>query len=138
MENAIRKYPDNIAFKIKEKKDGKTKYINITYKKMQKDIFALGTAINCMTKKEKRVAIIGKNCYPWILTYLSTIYGNNIVIPLDKGLPDEEIKDLIKRSKANIIVFEDKYIGIMEQMQEEKWGDTEHFICMEENNKFKT
>ena len=30
MENAIRKYPDNIAFKIKEKKDGKTKYINIT------------------------------------------------------------------------------------------------------------
>ena len=138
MENAIRKYPDNIAFKIKEKKDGKTKYINITYKKMQKDIFALGTAINCMTKKEKRVAIIGKNCYPWILTYLSTIYGNNIVIPLDKGLPDEEIKDLIKRSKANIIVFEDKYIRIMEQMQEEKWGDTEHFICMEENNKFKT
>ncbi len=138
MENAIRKYPDNIAFKIKEKKDGKTKYINITYKKMQKDIFALGTAINCMTKKEKRVAIIGKNCYPWILTYLSTIYGNNIVIPLDKGLPDEEIKDLIKRSKANIIVFKDKYIGIMEQMQEEKWGDTEHFICMEENNKFKT
>ena len=138
MENAIRKYPDNIAFKIKEKKDGKTKYINITYKKKQKDNFALGTAINCMTKKEKRVAIIGKNCYPWILTYLSTIYGNNIVIPLDKGLPDEEIKDLIKRSKANIIVFEDKYIGIMEQMQEEKWGDTEHFICMEENNKFKT
>ena len=138
MENTIRKYPDNIAFKIKEKKDGKTKYINITYKKMQKDIFALGTAINCMTKKEKRVAIIGKNCYPWILTYLSTIYGNNIVIPLDKGLPDEEIKDLIKRSKANIIVFEDKYIDVMKQMQEEKWGDTEHFICMEQNNTFKT
>ena len=138
MENAIRKYPDNIAFKIKEKKDGKTKYINITYKKMQKDIFALGTAINSMTKKEKRVAIIGKNSYPWILTYLSTIYGNNIVVPLDKGLPNEEIKDLIKRSKANIIVFEDKYIDVMKQMQEEKWGDTEHFICMEQNNTFKT
>ena len=138
MENAIRKYPDNVAFKIKEKKDGKTKYINITYKKMQKDIFALGTAINSMTKKEKRVAIIGKNSYPWILTYLSTIYGNNIVVPLDKGLPNEEIKDLIKRSKANIIVFEDKYIDVMKQMQEEKWGDTEHFICMEQNNTFKT
>ena len=138
MENAIRKYPDNIAFKLKEKKKGKTKYINITYKKMQKDIFALGTAINSMTKKEKRVAIIGKNSYPWILTYLSTIYGNNIVVPLDKGLPDEEIKDLIKRSKANIIVFEDKYIDVMKQMQEENWGYTEHFICIEENDIFQT
>ncbi len=138
IENAIRQYPDNVAFKIKEKKGTKVKYTNITYRKMEKDIFALGTAINSMTKNEKRVAIIGKNSYPWVLTYLSTIYGNNIVVPLDKGLPDEEIKDLIKRSRANIIVFEDKYIDVMKQMQEEKWGNTEHFICIEKNNTFKT
>ena len=45
IENAIRQYPDNVAFKIKEKKGTKVKYTNITYRKMEKDIFALGTAI---------------------------------------------------------------------------------------------
>ena len=138
IENAIRKYSDNVAFRIKHNVNKKIEYTDITYKQMQKDIYALGTAINSMSKKEKRVAIIGKNSYQWILSYLATCYGNNIVVPLDKGLPDEEIKDLIKRSKANIIIFEDKYIEIMKKMQEEKWGNVEHFICIEKNDVFKT
>jgi len=138
IENAIKEHPDNIAFKIKEKDGKKIKYKNITYKKMQKDIFALGTAINNMVKGEKRVAIIGKNSYSWALTYLATLYGNNIVVPLDKGLPDCEIKDLIKRSKANIVVFEDTYAEIMNEMKEEKWGNLKHYICMTKKDKFKT
>ncbi len=139
IENAIKLHPDNIAFKLKEKNGKKVKYVNITYKKMQKDIFALGTAINSLNKKEKRVAIIGKNCYPWILSYLATFYGNNIVVPLDKGLPDTEIKDLLERSKANIVIFEDKYIDVMKQIKNEKLGSVKHFICMEDNTEhFKT
>jgi len=138
IENAVRKFPDNIAFKIKEKVGNKIKYVNITYKKMQKDIFALGTAIASMIKGEKRVAIIGKNSYPWMLSYISTLYGNNIVVPLDKGLPDCEIKDLIKRSKANIVIFEDTYSNVMKSMQEEKWGSVEYYICMQKNDSFKS
>ena len=139
IENAIKQYPDNVAFKLKEKNGKKVKYTNITYKKMQKDIFALGTAINSLNKKEKRVAIIGKNSYPWILSYLATFYGNNVVVPLDKGLPDTEIKDLLERSKANIVIFEDKYIDVMKQIKTEKIGSVKHFICMEDNTEhFKT
>jgi len=137
IENAIRKYPDNIAFKLKEKIGKKVKYINITYKKLQKDIFALGTAINNMVKGEKRVAVIGKNSYHWILSYLSTLYGNNIIVPLDKGLPNGEIKDLIQRSRANIIIFEDAYMEVAKEMQDENWGNLEHYICMQENDTFK-
>ena len=137
IENAIRKYPDNIAFKLKEKEGKKVKYINITYKKLQQDIFALGTAINNMVKGEKRVAIIGKNSYPWMLSYISTLYGNNIVVPLDKGLPNGEIKDLVQRSRANIIIFEDAYMDIAKEMKEENWGNLEQYICMQENDTFK-
>ena len=137
IENAVRKYPENIAFKIKEKIGKKVKYINITYKKMQKDIFALGTAINNMVKGEKRVAVIGKNSYPWFLSYLSTFYGNNIIVPLDKGLPEVEIRDLIKRSRANIIIFEDAYMDIMKTMKDEAFGNLEHYICMQKNDNFK-
>ena len=137
IENAIKKYPNNVAFKLKEKVGKKIKYIEITYKKMQKDIFALGTAINNMVKGEKRVAVIGKNSYPWFLSYLSTLYGNNIIVPLDKGLPEGEIRDLIKRSRANIIIFEDAYMDTMKTMKDESFGSLEQYICMQKNDSFK-
>ena len=136
IENTVKNYPDNVAFRLKEKDGKKVKYIDITYKKMQKDIFALGTAINSMVKGEKRVAIIGKNSYPWFLSYLATFYGNNIVVPLDKGLPEGEIRDLIKRSRANIIIFEDSYMDTMRKMKEESFGNLEHYICMQKNEEF--
>lgn len=41
IENAINKYPDNIAFKIKEKNGKKVQYINITYRKMRKRYFCI-------------------------------------------------------------------------------------------------
>ena len=136
IDNAINKYSNNVAFKIKEKKGKEVKYKEITYKKMQSDIYALGTAINSITKNEKRVAVIGKNSYPWMLTYLSTLYGNNIIVPLDKGLPALEIKDLIKRSKANIVVFEDEYMDTMKEIKSEN-KIVEQFICMQRNDEFK-
>lgn len=135
-ESAINKYPENIAFKLKEKNGKEIKYREITYKEMQNDIYALGTAINSITKNEKRVAIIGKNSYYWILAYLATLYGNNIIVPLDKGLPDNEIKDLIKRSKANIIIFDDKYIDTMKDIDANN-KNVEQFICMQKNTKYK-
>ena len=46
IENAIRKYSDNVAFRIKHNVNKKIEYTDITYKQMQKDIYALGTAIN--------------------------------------------------------------------------------------------
>ena len=136
IDNSVNKYPESVAFKIKEKKGKEVKYKEITYKKMQSDIYALGTAINSITKNEKRVAVIGKNSYPWMLTYLSTLYGNNIIVPLDKGLPAVEIKDLIKRSRANIVVFEDEYMDTMKEIKSEN-KIVEQFICMQKNDEFK-
>lgn len=44
IENAIKKYPNNIAFKIKEKNGKKVNYINITYRKMRKRYFRIGNS----------------------------------------------------------------------------------------------
>ena len=43
LENSVAKYPENNAFIIKNK-DMKT-YTNITYKRLQEEINALGTAL---------------------------------------------------------------------------------------------
>lgn len=56
IDEPVSKYPENIAFRIKEKNDGKTvTYKDITYKKFQEQINALGTELINMGLKIKEL-----------------------------------------------------------------------------------
>ena len=127
--NAIKKYPDNTAFIIKLKKGV---YKHITYKELGEQIKALGTALIDLGLENKRVAIIGKNSYPWFLSYLSVFCGVGITVPLDKGLQENEIIMSLNRSKADAIVFEKTYLDIIEKVKQDPNTTVKHFICMEE------
>ena len=93
--NTVNEHPDNNAFIIKNK-DMKT-YTNITYKRLQDEINWLGTALLKLDLKGKRVAVIGKNRYEWSVGYYAVVNGLGTVVPLDKGLPKEEIELSLKR-----------------------------------------
>lgn len=136
--NAISKYPNNNAFIIKNA-DKKT-YTNITYKHFGEDINSLGTALLSLGLKDKRVAVISKNRYEWAISYVSVLDGLGLVVPLDKSLPDNEIVSSLQRSKADAIIFEEKYLNVINKMIEEKSTNVSLFICMdkiENNNKIK-
>lgn len=126
--SVVKRYPDNIAFTLK-KENGK--YEDISYKKFKEDMVAFGTALIKMGYKNKRIAIIGKNSYEWALAYLSTLCGIGTVVPLDKGLPEQEIKSLLKRSKTDVLVFEDKYIDIVSNIKDNANNNVRKFICTE-------
>jgi len=129
--NSVKLYSDKNAFIIKEKKDKEINYKNITYKEFKKDIDSLGTALLNMGLKGKRVAIISKNRYEWAVSYLAVLNGVGIVVPLDKSLPNQEIKSLLERSKADAVIFEDKYIDVMKEIKQENPKLTK-YICMDE------
>lgn len=134
MGNAFTNYQNNIAFKIKERQDSKkeqVKYKEITYKMFQEDINALGTAFIDMGLKDKRIAVISKNRYEWILTYIATLNGAGVSVPLDKALPEDEIESLLQRSYADCVVFSDEHLEIMKRIQEKKSTKVSKFICMD-------
>lgn len=133
--DAVKRYPNNIAFIIKEKKEEVT-YRNITYKMLQEDINKLGTALIDLGLEGKKIAIIANNRYEWCLAYLATLCGVGIVVPLDKSLPAGEIESLIKRSYANAVIFEDKYSDIMEEIKNNGENQLEQYICMDKENKY--
>jgi len=56
------------------------------------------------------VAVIGENRYEWCVTYLATINGVGVVIPLDKELPLPELENLLKQSNANAIVYSGNFM----------------------------
>ena len=127
--NAIEQYPDNNAFIIKEKKNV---YKYITYKQLGEEIRNFGTSLIDLGLENKRIAIIGKNSYPWFLTYLAVFCGVGITVPLDKGLQENEIIMSINRSKADAIVFEKTYMNVIEKIKEDPNTTVKQFICMEE------
>lgn len=134
MENAFANYPNNVAFKIKEKpatKSEPAEYKEITYKEFKEQINALGTAFIDMGLKDKRIAVISKNRYEWVLTYLATLNGTGVSVPLDKSLPEDEIESLLQRSYADCVVFSDEHLEIMKRLQEKKSTKVSLFVCMD-------
>lgn len=142
--NSVKLYPNNVAFIIKhkseEKKSKEVTYQNITYTDFQNDINQLGAGLQKLGYTNKRVAVIGKNSYEWAITYYSVINGLGVIIPLDKGLPENEIESLLLRSKVDLIVFDKSYEDSINKFLENKSTRLKDAICMEKSKyeKFKT
>ncbi len=123
-------YADKLAFEYKLEPKSKD-YIKITYGQFVADIKALGTKLLQMGLRKKRVAIIAPNRYEWCVSYLAVTTSDIIVVPLDKSLPANELKSLIKRSEAEAVIFDKEYIPTFEKLQAEKSSHLSHFICMD-------
>jgi long-chain acyl-CoA synthetase len=122
MEETVRQYSENNAFILKRTIDGKMSYENITYSAFGEDMTAFGTALIKRGYAGKRIAIIGKNSYPWLVGYFAGLNGGNIVVPLDKGLPLEELESCLIRSKSDIILFDKEHIDLVNSIIQK--GDT--------------
>jgi len=78
-----------------------------------------GTAFIKLGLKGKRIAVISENRYEWGLSYLAVTCGTGLIVPLDKSLPENEIKSLIERSEVEAICYSNKYDEIMKRLKEE-------------------
>ena len=130
-------YSDKVAFEYKQTPNS-TEHIKITYKKFAEDIKSLGTALISLGLTDKRIALIGPNRYKWCTSYLAITTSNMTVVPLDTSLPDNDIEDLIIRSKADAVIFDHKYENVFSKIASEKKSKLSHYICMDDSNNFLT
>ena len=125
-----KKFENNIAYIIKNKQDKKITYKNITYKELLKDINALGTTLYDLGYQNKRIAIVGRNRYEWSLSHLTNLLGNMISIPLDKELQVDELESCLVRSKADVVIFDEKYIDNINEIKNRNNTNLKNYICM--------
>ena len=128
--NSVKLYPENIAFTIKEKKEDKIEYKNITYTQLLEDINALGTALYEKGLQGKRIAIIGKNQYHWAISHLACLLGGIVSVPLDKDLQENELEESLIRSKVNAIIFDEKLTDKIQVVKENQKTNIQEYICM--------
>ena len=128
--NSAEKFADNIAFVIKHKEKNEVSYENKTYKEFLYDINCLGTKFYDLGLKDKRIAIVARNRYEWVLTHLSNLLGGIISIPLDKELQIDELESCLARSKADVVVFDEKYIEMISDIKTRNKTNLSKYICM--------
>ena len=116
--------------KYKEEKE--TRYENITYDKLLKDIQAFGTGLYKLGLKDKRVAVIGRNRYEWIVAHLGVLLGGMVSVPLDKELKIDELENSLIRSEVEAIVFDEKYVELIEELKQRGNTKIKEYICMSE------
>mgnify|MGYP004641035785 CR=1 FL=1 len=135
--SSAKKYENQIAFVIKHQENKKVSYENITYKQFLEDINKFGTALYNMGLKGKRVAIIGKNRYEWVLAHFANLLGAIVSVPLDKDLQYDELESSIIRSKADCIIFDEKLEEKIKKIKNENNTHLTNYICMSEMEGYK-
>ena len=120
LESSVALYSDNVAFMQRFVKD--EPFREITYKEAMADINGLGTALIDKGLKDKRIAVIGDNCYQWATSYLAVVCGTGIVVPLDKELSPSDLKQLVIEADVSAVLFTKKFKDAFREMKAS--GDT--------------
>lgn len=135
--NSAEKFNKKTAFTIKHKNKENVEYEDISYTRLLQDIYNLGTGFFNIGLKGKRVAVIGKNRYEWVLTHLTNLFGGIVSVPLDKDLQLEELENSLIRSKADAIVFDPKQAEFIKKIKENGKTNLTEYICMDKTEGYR-
>lgn len=127
LQNSLEKYSDRTLFLVKDSHN--QPYRPITYKQYGSDVHALGTALVARGYKDKRIAVLGENCYGWTVGYMATATGVGIIVPIDKELPGDEIVNMIARAEVSVVIFSDKYFDKIKGISD-RCPTVSMFVCM--------
>ena len=118
--NTIQRFP-NRTFILDKDTPKDEKFKEYSFREFGDDVERLGTAL---TKKYnvqgERIVIIGENQYDWYVSYIASLVGAGIAVPVDKELPENEIENVVNRARASVVIFskhlKDKIKNTMEKM----------------------
>jgi long-chain acyl-CoA synthetase len=78
----------------------------VTYRELYENVVAFGQALRRLGLEPRdHVAVIGENRVQWVVAYLAAATFNFVVVPIDKGLKENEIVTILHASDAKAVVF---------------------------------
>ena len=87
-----------------EKKGGR--YHRFSYGEYREDVDALGTELYHKGLAGKKILLAGRNCYEWVVVYLS-IACLGTVVPTDREISAEELENIVKIAGIETVVCDE-------------------------------
>ena len=101
IDNTIYECDDRVAYMYKV--SHKEPFRELKYGDFKELMDALGTRLIHMGLKGSKIAIIGENSYRYALTYFTTVCGVGVIVPIDRHLMQDEVKNLLIRADVEMI-----------------------------------
>ncbi len=83
-------------------------YRQITYRQLQSDVNALGTALLNRGLAGKHIGISGRNGYDWVISFLAVTCGVGVAVPLGAELDPEDLAAHIRGSDVEVIIADEE------------------------------
>lgn len=98
------RYPDRPCFTAFE-----PDRVTLTYSQVLDRVEGLARWLHQQgVSRGDRVAVTGKNSPEWAVAYLSALFAGAVVVPVDYGLHDAEIENLIRASEPKVLFVDEE------------------------------
>lgn len=110
LEESEKKFSEMQAVKWLKKKE----ICERSYRELMEHVIAVRKGLQAEGFQGKHIALIGSSSVEWIESYLGIITGQNVAVPLDAGLPGEDLADLLNRSDAEALFLSPKNRNLLD------------------------
>ena len=112
LEDSVNKYADIKAVKWLKKKE----ILERSYSELMENVISVRKGLLAEGFQGKHISLIGTSSVEWIESYLGVITGSTVAVPLDAGLPGEDLIDLINRSDSEALFLSPKNKALLDEL----------------------
>ena len=76
----------------------------VNYEQLRDDVRGLASEIIANGLAGKKIALIGKHTYQWILCYYATMCVGSVLVPLDRDWSAEDLTETVKSGECDFII----------------------------------
>ena len=113
LENALESYADLPAVRWLKKKEIRER----SYRELGEDVAAVRNGLAAEGFHRDQIALIGTTSVEWVTAYFAVTTGENVAVPLDAGLPAEDLLELLNRAHAKALFLNLKNKNLAEQVR---------------------
>lgn len=104
LEDCCLKYEDRIVFEYEERK----KEIMVSYREFGNAVKYFSSWLKCEGYAGKNIALVAGNSYQWILSFFGVVTSGNVIVPIDRGLPLDDLEKQIIHSDSTAVICDPK------------------------------
>ncbi|MBQ0012767.1 MAG: AMP-binding protein [Clostridiales bacterium] len=121
-------YPDSPVFRYRDRSDNTRSWKDIYPVEFRNDVQQLGAGLLSLweehassSQKENlpKIAILSETRYEWYVSYMATVSGLGVVVPIDRMMRAEELATMFQRAGINIVLFSRHYAETILQIMPE-------------------
>lgn len=83
----------------------KKEMFTVSYRQFYNNIVYLGTAFNKLNLTGATIGVVGEANPAYMTAYHATVWGNGIIVPLDKEISDDEFVNFVELAGITAIVY---------------------------------